>query len=136
MCLNFIPFTRVRIVAKSANLTSPYPSAISVPLALDRFLRNLILETSQHVSKYSKFGYNRTEISGILHECLNRSYCCRRHKYAPLEHFSATVSITTILLTVTFKWTIHRKSIVEFTLQQWLREDATTLSYTYTACLL
>jgi len=39
-------------------------------------------------------------------------YCFRRHKYVPLDHFYATMSIST-LLTVTFKWTIHRESYVD-----------------------
>jgi hypothetical protein len=49
--------------------------------------------------------------------------------------FCATVSIF-VLLTVTCNYRIHGERIVAFPRQQWLRERATMLRYTYIAYLV
>jgi hypothetical protein len=68
---------------------------------------------------------------GILHEDLSTFRCCRRHTFA-LKHFYATLGIF-VWLTVTCSSTVHTERIVAFPSQQWLRERAAFLRYTYIA---
>ena len=50
-------------------------------------------------------------------------------------HVLASAANIFILLTVMCHWTVQREVIVDFSLQQWLREGTTMLHYTYIACL-
>jgi hypothetical protein len=81
-------FRRVRILAKSAYslrhvLSSDCLSArISSAPTVRIFVRFDIGDFHLNLSRKYKFGYNRTNISGTLHEELSTVYCCRLLKPA------------------------------------------------------
>ena len=68
-------------------------------------------------------------MSGNLHEDVKKFHCCRRHKFVIKGLLCDTRCCLT--LTVTCNSTKHTDHILEFPQQQWVRERATVLRYTY-----
>ena len=122
--------------ARSQSRKTPLPSScpsvcphVSARLSMDGFPQNLVLGEFYDMSRKSKFGYNLTKTSVMLHEQLRTFNGCRQHKFAitaQLYHNTQYFSVapSNVQLNNT-----PRRQCSASTQQQFLHNPATMLSY-------